>query len=395
MQTQASPPLAGVTVLDLSRVLAGPYATMLMAELGARIIKVEQPGTGDDSRAYGPFINGKSAYFAAINRGKESIALDLKKSADADVLAAMIRKVDVLIENFRPGTMEKLGFDAERIRKLNPSIIYASASGFGQTGPHSRRPAYDMVVQGLSGMMSVTGQPGGEPSRVGVSIGDLGAGLYTAIAINAALFRRARTGEGARIDVAMFDCQLALLENPIMRYLATGDVPGPLGSRHSSIAPFQAFAAKDGQIIIAAGNDELFVKLCKALEARHLAQDGRFATNALRCRHVAELQSELEAILANHPVAAWLDRLDAVGVPAGPINRVDAVLKHPQVEARNMVVGLDDPAMAGLKVVGNPMKFDRVADAVVRRAAPDIDQHRAALLREFGIDPPSFSAAAV
>jgi CoA:oxalate CoA-transferase len=395
MYATAKPPLSGVTVLDLSRVLAGPYATMLLSELGARVIKVEQPSVGDDSRAYGPFVNGKSAYFTAINRGKESIALDLKAPADAAILATMIGKADVLVENFRPGTMDKLGFTDERIRGLNPSIIYASASGFGQTGPLSRRPAYDMVVQGMSGMMSVTGHPGGEPARVGVSIGDLGAGLYTAIAINAALFRRARTGEGARIDVAMLDCQLALLENPIMRYLTTAEVPGPLGSRHASIAPFQSFATADGEIIIAAGNDELFVKLCRTLNLPHLALDRRFATNPLRCKHVGELQAELERTLRKRSVAEWLERLDAMGIPAGPINRIDAVLDHPQVEARNMIVSVDDPSTADLRVVGNPMKFFGVADAPSRPAAPDIDQHRQTLLGEFAAGPPSFSAAAV
>ncbi|WP_119273687.1 CaiB/BaiF CoA transferase family protein [Taklimakanibacter deserti] len=385
MQTSVSPPLRGVTVLDLSRVLAGPYCTMLLAELGARVIKVEQPGTGDDARAYGPFVKGKSAYFTSINRGKESIALDLKDPADAAVLALLIGKVDVLVENFRPGTMEKLGFGVERIRDLNPAIVYASASGFGQTGPHSPRPAYDMVVQGLSGMMSVTGHPNGEPARVGVSIGDLGAGLYTAIAINAALYRRARTGEGARIDVAMFDCQVALLENAVVRYLTTSEIPHALGSRHSSIAPFQSFRAGDGQLIIAAGNDDLFVKLCDVMEVSHLSGDPRFATNALRCQHVAELQCTMEAVLGRHPVSRWLERLDKAGIPAGPINRIDAVLDHPQISARNMLVTVDDSRMGPIRVVGNPIKFDGVVDPPTRTAAPEIDQHREAVLREFGV----------
>ena len=263
----ASGPLAGITVIDLSRILAGPYCTFLMAELGARVIKVEPPGRGDDAREYGPFVNGRSTYFASVNRGKESIALDLKSPADKRIFEALLARADVLVENFRPGTMEKLGYGWESLHPRYPRLIYAAASGFGHTGPYAHYPAYDMVVQGLGGIMSITGHPGQPPVRIGMSIGDIGAGLYTTVAVNAALVHREKTGEATKVDIAMFDCQLALLENAIMRYTVTGTVPGPLGARHPSITPFEAFATADGAMIIAAGNDALYLKLCDASAA--------------------------------------------------------------------------------------------------------------------------------
>ncbi|MGH7089604.1 MAG: CaiB/BaiF CoA transferase family protein, partial [Stellaceae bacterium] len=242
-------PLSGILVIDLSRILAGPYCTMLLAELGARVIKVEPPGKGDDAREYGPFRNGKSTYFASINRGKQSIALDLTAARDRIIFGKLLARADLLVENFRPGTMEKLGYGWETLRKTYPRLIYAAASGFGHTGPYSRHPAYDMVVQGLGGMMSITGHPDAPPARVGMSIGDIGAGLYTAIAVNAGLLHRERTGEATKVDIGMLDCQVALMENAVMRYTVTGEVPGPLGARHPTITPFEAFATADGNII--------------------------------------------------------------------------------------------------------------------------------------------------
>ena len=239
-------PLTGITVIDLTRVLAGPYCTMVLADLGARVIKVEQPGTGDDSRAFGPFLKGRSAYFLSLNRGKESIALDLKKAEDKAVFEQLLERADVVVENFRPGTMEKLGYGFDTLHEKYPRLIYAAASGFGHTGPYSKRAAYDMVVQAMGGLMSVTGTPGAEPVRVGTSIGDITAGLFTAIGVNGALFHRATTGEALKVDVAMLDCQVAILENAIARYAATGEVAGPIGARHPSITPFSAFKAADG-----------------------------------------------------------------------------------------------------------------------------------------------------
>src|SRR5690348_15581323 len=278
-------PLSGITIVDLSRILAGPYCTLLMAELGARVIKVEAPKTGDDARQYGPFKNGKSTYFASVNRGKESIVLDLKASDDRDIFERLLDKADALVENFRPGTMEKLGYGWDTLHPRCPHLIYAAASGFGHSGPYSHYPAYDMVVQGLGGVMSITGHPGMPPTRIGTSIGDLAGGLYTAVALNAALLHRERTGEATKVDVALFDCQLALLENAIMRYTTTGEIPGPMGARHPSITPFEAFHTSDGHIIIAAGNDALYLKLTQALGRRDLADNPLFKTNPLRNQH--------------------------------------------------------------------------------------------------------------
>src|ERR1700732_24236 len=278
-------PLSGITIVDLSRILAGPYCTLLLAELGARVIKVEPPRQGDDARHYGPFKNGKSTYFASVNRGKESIALHLKSPAGRDTFERLLDKADALVENFRPGTMEKLGYGWESLHSRYPRLVYAAASGFGHTGPYSTYPAYDMAVQGLGGIMSITGHPGGPPTRVGTSIGDIGAGLYTAVAVNAALLHRERTGEATKIDIAMFDCQLALLENAIMRYTTTGQIPGPTGARHPSITPFEAFPTADGHVIIAAGNDALYLKLCEVIGRPDLAENALYRTNDLRNRN--------------------------------------------------------------------------------------------------------------
>ena len=375
-------PLTGIVVLDLTRVLAGPYCTMVLADLGARVIKVEAPGAGDDARRFGPFIGGKSAYFMSLNRGKESIALDLKGAADRAVFERLLARADVLVENFRPGALDRLGYGWEALHRAHPRLIYAAASGFGHSGPLSRRAAYDMVVQGMGGIMSITGQPGGPPTRVGTSIGDITAGLFTAVGIAAALHHRHATGTGMKIDVAMLDCQIAILENAIARYCATGEVPGPLGARHPSITPFEAFAAKDAHIIVAAGNDALFAKLCQTVGRPDLAGDPLFLTNDQRTRHVEALKDELEDALAARSAAEWLRVLDDAGVPCAPINNVAEALAEPQVLARNMVVSLDDPDAVALKVAGNPIKMSAFADPATRAAAPALDGDRARILDE-------------
>jgi len=381
----ASGPLSGITVVDLSRILAGPYCTLLMAELGARVIKVEPPGKGDDAREYGPFKNGVSTYFASVNRGKQSIALDLKAERDRGIFETLLAKADVIVENFRPGTMEKLGYGWETLHERYPRLIYASASGFGHTGPFSRHPAYDMVVQGLGGIMSITGHAGQPPVRIGTSIGDLGAGLYTAIAVQAALLHRERSGEASKVDIAMFDCQLALLENAVMRYTVTGQIPGPLGARHPTITPFEAFATADGSMIIAAGNDALFQKLCAVLDRPDLASHADFRTNDLRNQHQARLKAEIEAVLKGKPTAEWIAIIERAGLPCGPINNVAQALAHPQVEARNMLVSVEDPKAGTLKLAGNPLKLSTFADPPTRDPAPTLDQDRAAILRELGL----------
>jgi CoA:oxalate CoA-transferase len=371
--------LSGVTIVDLTRVLAGPYCTMILADLGARVIKVETPG-GDDSRHIGPFIGGKSAYFMSLNRGKESIALDLKAAEDREIFERLLETADVLAENFRPGTMERLGYSWEILHARYPRLIYAATSGFGTTGPYSPRPAYDIVVQAMGGVMSLTGHPGDPPTRVGTSIGDITAGLFTAIGISSALYGRQQSGEGIMIDVAMLDCQVAILENAIARYASTGEVPGPIGSRHPSITPFEAFATQDGHLVIAVGNDPLFGRFCEVIGRPDLAADPRFATNPLRCDHNAELKPELEAALASRPTAAWLQAFEAEGIPCGPIQDVAQVLADPQVAARNMIVTADDPAVGPLRMAGNPIKTSAYADPPTRPPAPELDADRARIV---------------
>ncbi len=375
-----SGPLSGITVIDLSRILAGPYCTMMLAELGARVIKVEPPGQGDDARQYGPFVNGKSAYFQSVNRGKESIVLNLKAEDDKTIFGKLLETADVLVENFRPGTMEKLGFGWDTLHVRYPRLIYASASGFGHSGPEMYRPAYDMVVQGMGGIMSVTGHPGSPPTRIGMSIGDIGSGLYATIGVQAALFHRQATSEATKVDIGMLDCQIALLENAVMRYFVSGTVPGPLGARHPSITPFEAYRTSDGYIIISAGNDALFRKLAEALDRNGWADDPRYATNDLRNQNVDALKDEMEAALGAGTTAHWISVLDEYGVPAGPINDVGQAANHPQTIARNMIVSVEDPVTGAMKIAGNPIKLSGFEDPATRRPAPDLDRNRAEIL---------------
>jgi CoA:oxalate CoA-transferase len=382
--TTAEWPLAGLVVLDLSRVLAGPYATLVLADLGARVIKVETIDGGDDARHFGPFINEKSAYFMSLNRGKESIALNLKDDADRAVFAELVQASDILVENYRPGTMEKLGFGWTALQALNPRLIYAAISGFGHFGPYSTRAAYDMVVQGMGGIMSVTGHEGSEPTRVGTSVGDITAGLFGVAGILSAVYERERSGQGMMVDVGMLDCQVAILENAIARYLASGEVPGPLGARHPSITPFEALAVKDGHIIVAAGNNALFVKLCEAVGCADLAQDPKFATNALRTENHAALTAALKDALKLKTMDEWLTIIGDAGVPCGPINNVEQVLNDPHVKARNMMISTDDPVAGEVRMAGNPVKLSRYSDPAKRPAAPNLDADRMAILDFLG-----------
>ncbi len=379
--TARSGPLSGVIVLDLTRVLAGPFCTLLLNDLGARVIKVESPA-GDDARHIGPFVKGKSAYFMSLNRGKESIVLDLNDATDRASFEKLLEKADVLVENFRPGTMEKLGYGFETLHQRHPRLIYAAASGFGHSGPQANRPAYDMVVQAMGGIMSLTGYPGGPPTRVGTSIGDVTAGLFTAVGIAAALYRRAQGGDGVKIDVAMLDCQIAILENAIARYYATGEVPGPLGARHPSITPFAAFHAKDGYIVVAAGNDRLFARLCDTIGRADLSANPLFASNELRTQHAGALQTEIEQALCARGCDEWLRILEAAGVPCGPINDIAHALADPQIAARNMVVTAEDESAGTLRMAGNPIKISGFPDPLVRAPAPDLGQDQVPVLRE-------------
>jgi CoA:oxalate CoA-transferase len=375
-------PLAGILVVDLTRVLAGPFCTMVLADLGARVVKVEVPGGGDDARRIGPFVEGRSAYFTSLNRGKESIALDLKHPPDRTVFEKLLSRADVLAENFRPGVMDRLGFGWEDLRRRFPRLVVASTSGFGQTGPYAARPAYDIVVQAMGGVMSLTGHPGGLPTRVGTSVGDIAAGLFTAIGIQAALVERERSGEGMQVDVAMLDAQVATLENAIARYVATGEVPGPMGSRHPSIAPFQALATGDGHIVVAAGNDSLFAALSATVGCPELARDPRFASNELRRQNADALAEALEAALAAHGVQHWISELQRASVPCGPLNDVAGVVADPQIAARNMIVSTAGSAPGAVKMAGNPIKLSGYADPPTRAPAPDLDADRAKILAE-------------
>ena len=377
-------PLSGLLVLDLTRVLVGPYCTMILSDLGARVIKVEAPEVGDDSRSFGPFVEDQSAYFMSLNRNKESIALNLKNEKDKKIFEKILPKADILIENFKPGTLNKWGYGWENLKDKYPKLIYASASGFGQTGPLKGLPAYDMVVQGMGGLMSVTGQPDSEPTRVGTSIGDITAGLFTAIGINAALYDRQKTGKGMYIDVAMLDCQIAILENAVARYLTKGEIPKPMGSRHPSISPFEAFKTKDSYIIIAAGNDKLFEGMCKVF-GLNLHTDDKFKTNANRNKNIDELKKILESQLKKNTTAYWCKIFEENKIPCGPINNIKEVVDSPQTKARNMIVSAIHDKIGQFRMPGNPIKMSSYEDPETRGDIPNLDQHREKILKEFDI----------
>lgn len=377
-----SPPLAGITVIDLGRVLSAPFTTSVLASLGARVIKVERPGTGDDSRAYGPHHNGKSLYFTSVNCDKESIALDLKSANDRAIFDALLDGADVLVENFSPQVMEQLGYAWDSLHDRWPRLIYGALSGFGKTGPLSPQPSYDIIAQALSGMMSLTGYPSGPPVRVGASIGDLVAGLYMALGIVGAIHKRTRTGEGCLIDIAMLDCQIAFLEAAVTTFTATNIVPVARGTRHPSIAPFQAFSCADRWIVIGAGNDSLFALLCGALGRPELALQPKYSTNAKRIAMIDELDCELTRVLATRSAQEWIARLTEVGVPCAAIQSIAEMVAMPQVTARNMVVPVEDPELGTTRVPGNPIKMSSVTPRNSRGPAPNLDQHRGAILAE-------------
>lgn len=376
-------PLDGVKVLDLTRVLSGPYCTLMLSNLGAEVIKVERPEVGDDARSFGPFFDNEevSAYFVSLNSGKKSIELNLKDEEDLNTFKKLVEKVDVVTENFRPGTMEKLGIGYETLKEINPKIIYAATSGFGHTGPDSKKAAYDMIVQAASGVMSITGYPDGPPVRVGASIGDIVAGMFTANGILAALYQRTITGEGQKVDVSMLDGQIAILENAIARYVVEGDPPQPLGARHPSITPFQAVEAKDGWFVIAAGNDNLWAKLCEAIGREDLIEDPRFETNDLRTKNSEELTEILESELAEKTVDEWVEIIDSHGVPTSPINTVDKLFDYPQVQARNMLVDLEGYE-EDMVISGNPIKMTNLPGEDSKPPAPKLGEHTEEVIEE-------------
>lgn len=377
-------PLEGITVVDFSRVLSGPYCAMTLADLGARVIKIERVGTGDDTRAFGPFVDDESAYFMCFNRGKESIALDFKSPRDRELLERLLDKADVVVENFRPGVMERLGYGPEQLARTHPHIVYASISGFGHTGPFKDLPGYDTVVQAMGGVMSLTGWPDSQPARVGTAIGDLGAALFAVIGILAGLYKRSRDAQGTHVDIAMLDCQAALMETAFARFDVEAKVPTRTGDAHPSLAPFESFAAQDGRFIIAAGNDQLFLLMADALGVPEVALDPLFLTNDLRVQNRPVMIETVERITRAAPVSVWLEKLNEAGVPCAPINTIDKVINHPQLHARNMFIHVQGKSERKVKTAGNPVKMSTSPDedvTVVRRA-PVVDEHREAILAE-------------
>ena len=375
-------PLAGLTVLDFTRVLSGPYCTMLLADMGARVIKLEQPGRGDDTRAWGPpFVNGESAYFLSINRNKESLTLDLKSAAARPVLDSLLARADVLVENFRPGTMERLGLSYESLAERYPRLVYCSISGFGQTGPRSAEPGYDAVIQGEAGLMSITGDAAGPPFRLGVAIADIVSGMFAAQGIAMALLARVRTGRGQRVDIGMLDATAALLTYQAGIYFATGSTPGRMGNRHPTIVPYETFQALDGDFVIAVGNDEQWHRFCRIAGLESIVSDERFATNRARVVHYQELRPLLAERLRIRARQDWVRELKSAGVPCGSVRSVGEVLQDSQLDARHMVETIDHVSAGAIQVLGVPIKLSDTPGAV-RTAPPALGQHTDRILRE-------------
>jgi formyl-CoA transferase len=383
-EISANLPLAGVKVVDLTRVMVGPYCTMMLGDLGADVVKIEIPGRGDDTRHWGPpFVAGESVYFLSVNRNKRSVALDLKQEAARAALWRLIDEADVLVENFSPGTLDRLGFGHEAVKARRPQIVYAAISGFGQSGPDYRRTAYDLIVQGTSGMMSITGHPGGPPTRLGVPIADIGGGMFAAYAIVSALFRRERTGEGSYVDVSMLGGQVALLTYQAGLYLSTGTVPAQLGNAHPMIAPYDTFQTSDGYVNIAVGNDSLWQRFCTALDLAPLLEDERFCNNASRSTNRAAIYDVLEPRLAQLTTDDVVRRLDAAGVPCGPIRDVAQTMEDGQTRSQDLILEVDHPRVGNLHIAGAPYHFDGQA---VRANLPPplLGQQTAEVLGELG-----------
>jgi formyl-CoA transferase/CoA:oxalate CoA-transferase len=375
-------PLDGITVLDFTRVLSGPYCTMQLADMGARVIKIEQPGKGDDTRAWGPpFLNGESAYFLSINRNKESLALDLKRPEARPVIEALLAKADVVVENFRPGTMARLGLGFEAVSARHPRLVYCSISGFGQTGPRSKEPGYDAVVQAEGGLMSVTGDADGQPFRLGVAISDIVSRMFAVQGVAFALLARERSGKGQLVDIAMLDATAALLTYQAGIYFATGRAPRRMGNRHPTIVPYETFAAADGDFVIAVGNDEQWRRFCKVVQLDELAGDERFATNQGRVTNYAVLRPILGERLRGRSRAEWVDRLRASLVPCGSVREIAEVLQDPQLAARGMIQQIEHAIAGAVRVTGIPIKLSSTPGAV-RKPPPRLGEDTQRILTQ-------------
>jgi len=378
-------PLAGVRVVDLTRILAGPYCTQALADAGADVIKIEEPRKGDDTRGWGPpFVEGESCYFLAINRGKRSLTLNLKEQEGRDLLWRLIDGADVLTENFRPGTLDRMGFSFEAVHRRNPRLVYASISGYGLDGPWGRRPGYDAVLQGESGLMSITGAPDGPPFRVGASVVDTLAGMTTFQAILLALLRRERSGEGGRVDVSLLESALAILTYHASTYLLTGAVPQRLGNRHPNLAPYETFESADGSVIVGVGSESLWRAFCASVGRPELAQEPRFRTNAERVANGSALRETLVPLVRSRTTAEWLERWEDAGIPCGRVRSVGEALDSEQVAARELLVEVEHPRLGRRRFVGSPIHLDATARSA-RRPPPGLGQHTSEVLGELGV----------
>lgn len=374
-------PLAGIKVLSFGRMLSGPYADMLLSDLGANVIKIEAPDKGDLAREIRPFINGTSSYFLSINRGKKSLTLNLKSEKGKNIVYELVKKVDILIENFRPGVMERLGFSYAFISQLNPKIVYASISGFGQNGPYAQRPAFDMIAQAMGGAVSITGEPGRPPVRIGYSIGDIGASLYSVIAILAALNESQKGGRGQHIDVGMMDCQVALCENACARYFATGETPSPCGSRHPLMTPFQTFPTKDGHITLICFRPDDWETFCKVVDREEWITDERYKDNESRLENYADFEINMNDLMIEKSTKEWMRILDSNKIMCGPVNNIKQIVNDPQILERGMIKDVVDNKKRKMKVVGTPMKFSRTPCSI-ESASPELGEHTDQVLSE-------------
>lgn len=386
--------LSHIRVLDLSRVLAGPWAGQILADLGAEVIKVEQPGKGDDTRAWGPpylqdeqgLDTTESAYYLSANRGKKSVTVDITQEAGQGLVRQLASRTDILLENFKVGGLAKYGLDYASLKESNPGLIYCSITGFGQTGPYRQRPGYDFMIQGMGGLMSITGErdnaPGGGPQKVGVALADVLAGMYATVAVLAALAHRDQTGTGQHIDLALLDVQLACLANQAMNYLVSGKPPERLGNAHPNIVPYQVFAAADGYLILAVGNDRQFARFCELVGRPELASDERFARNAARVQYRETLIPILQTILTQRGTQVWLTELEAAGIPCGPINTLDKVFADPQIQHREMRVTLPHPLADTVPTVASPLRFS-ATPVQYRRPPPTLSQHTDEVLSDW------------
>lgn len=373
-------PLSDVRILDLSRMLSGPFASMMLADLGAEVIKIEDPDGGDKTRTMGPKLSeGQSAYFLSINRNKKSLTLDLRKERAREVFYKLAKMADVVLDNFRPGVLERLGCDHEKLKPINPKILSCSISSFGHTGPDKDMPGFDLILQARGGAMSITGEPGRAPTRMGIPTGDLAGAMSAACAVMAALYSREKTGAGQKIDISLLDCQASLLTYVAQYYILDGKIPGPIGSGHQTVVPYQAFKTRDDYVVIAIFVEKFWEKLCKILGIEHLANDPKFSTNDRRRKNKKELLPMLESIFLEKTSSEWLKLASEEGIPSAPVNTIDKVISDPQLLARNMLVEVDHPSYGKVKILGNPVKMSGLTEETFA-AAPTLGEHNQEIL---------------